>query len=119
MLPILTVFVFGNAVINNLVFQIFGIMHCPNNNLNLRIKPSLSRLYSGCNGICPASIYIHTVYCISGPETRHILLYPFQPWQAWFLYGDSEYFWDSACSVGNISLIVKEKGWMKILDFSI
>ena len=37
-------------------------------------------------------------YNISGSETRHIPLHLLQPWQTQILCGDSDYFWDSACS---------------------
>ena len=35
------------------------------------------------------------MYCISGSETRHIQLHLPPMWQAWFLCGDPNLFWDS------------------------
>ena len=56
--------------------------HCPKNNLFLYTYKSSGSDWIEC--VCPT------------PDTWHLLLHPLQPWQARFLCGDSDYFWDSA-----------------------
>ena len=67
-------------------------VHCPKNNLNLRIttepKARLEWMQQYVRLFC---LHVH----ISGSETRHIQLHLPPMWQAWFLCGDPNLFWDS------------------------
>ena len=76
-----------------------GSVHCPRNNMNRRIKTE--PVLAGAD----ATVYRMSCFClyiyISGQETRPLL----QPWQARFVCGNSDCFWDSAPDCRQLSWV--------------
>ena len=69
------------------------ITHCPKNNINLRIKPTVDCL--GCMERRQRYMYGFFTHIYS-PQTRHITLHLLHPWQAVFLWRNLEYLRDRA-----------------------
>ena len=75
----------------------WGSTHCAKNSLSLRIKSKPVEGWSRCNGICLVSG--PDIYSYMGPNTRRILLHPFQLWQTLFFFcGYLNLVWHSAYS---------------------